>query len=105
MVVVLIASMVDIAPAVRLKYGIRQVLSGAETLDELITEVRQFGSVWLDMDFVPQDTTVTPEEFSFPVTGDPYEYNEEIYTGPPAADDQVSNLAVPEPPVTPGLWD
>jgi len=118
MVIVLIAGITDIAPAAALRDGIRRVLSGAETLDELIADVRQFGSDWLDIGF--QETVVTPEEFYVPITDFPdeavyfnfeqttfpYTYNEDIYEYlPPAADEQVSNLTVPEPRVTPGLWD
>ena len=117
MVFVLIASMTDIAPAATLRSGFTQVLSGAETLDELITDIRQFGNR-LDLDFVPPQI-FTPD----PTTNDPYEpaglnpeqthlpYTYYENTNPshlspsPAADNQVSNPTVPEPPVTPGLWD
>ena len=116
MVFVLIASMTDIAPAATLRRGITQVLSGAETLDELIADVRQFGTDWLDFEFRPPVTT-TPDEFYIPTTGfpdepfsleqtaRPYTYYENTNHLSPAADDQVSNHTVPEPPVTPGLWD
>jgi len=63
LVVVLVASMTDIAPAVALRGGISQALSGAHTLDELVTDVRQFGTDWLG--WTPVDDTmvdVTPEE-------------------------------------------
>ena len=120
MVFVLIASMTDIAPATRLRYGIRQVLTGAETLDELIADVRQFGADWLDLEFQPSETVITPEDFYIPEetpavdpnlsleqTAFPSVDYENTYINdlPPAADQQVSNLTVPEPPVTPGLWD
>ena len=120
MVFVLIASMTDISPAAALRDGMRQVLSGAETLDELIADVRNFGSNWLDLEFQPQETFITPEEFYTPATSFPDELfntleqtafpsidSENTYIDqlPPAADDQVSNQTVPEPPVTPGLWD
>ena len=104
MVFVLIASMTDIAPAATLRSGITQVLSGAETLDELITDIRQFGSDWLDLDIAPP-TTVIPDEFNIPAINFPYYENTITDHLPPAADNQVSNLTVPEPPVTPGLWD
>jgi len=120
MVLVLIASMADIAPAHTVRNGISQVLSGAETLDELIADIRQFGADWLDLGIAPIETAA-PEEFYIPSTGFPdmppplnpeqtnlpYTYYENPYTDhlPPAAEDQASNLTVPEPPVTPGLWD
>jgi len=114
MVFVLIASLTDIAPARGLQDGMRRVLSGPQTLDELIADVRQFGENWLET-----ETSIAPDEF-FPTTGFPdempeigleqtafpYTYYENIDQNlPPAADDQVSNQTVPEPPVTPGLWD
>ncbi|MCL2405129.1 MAG: hypothetical protein FWC92_06240 [Defluviitaleaceae bacterium] len=118
MVFVLIASMTDIAPASTLRNGIRQVLTGAETLDELIADVRQLSENWLASQ--PSETSITSDEYYIP-TSLPYETtdfdleqtsfpsidNEGTYTDPypPAADDQVSNPTVPEPPVTPGLWD
>ena len=118
MVFVLIASMADVAPAAAVRGGISQVLTGATTLDELITDVRQFGADWLDWELGPPQTA-EPEEFYIPTTTFPEEpptFNFEQtalpypeYTNsdhlPPAADDQESNLTVPEPPVTPGLWD
>ena len=119
MVLVLIARMTDIAPAASIRGGINQVLSGAETLDELITDVRQFGSDWLGWEWQPAETVTTPDEFYIPqidFTDELPSYNLEHtalpstdYTGtyteylPPAADDQVSNPTVPEPTVTPGL--
>ena len=120
MVLVLIAGMTDIAPAATLRSGFTQVLTGAETLDELITEIRQFGADWLDLDIAPQEV-ITPEEFNIPTTSFPDEppafnleqtnhpymnyENTNSDNLPPAAEDQVSNLTVPEPTVTPGLWD
>ena len=116
MVFVLLASMTDIAPAAALRRGINQVLTGAETLDELITDVRRFGSDWLGWE--PVEETATPEEYYPPAEYRPSEppaTNFESAVLPTAdydyinentaADKQVSNPAVPEPPVTPGLWD
>ena len=126
MVFVLVAGMVDIAPAAQLRDGMRHVLSGAETLDELVLEVRRFGHEWLDW-APPPETVATPEEFYLPEIDNPYPaynleqtifpYGEPLSDNPypygstnteilpPAADQQVSNPTVPEPPVTPGLWD
>jgi len=111
MVFVLIASMTNIGPAAGARDGIRQVLSGPVTLDELITEVRQFGMNWLELQ--PVETITNPEEFYFPTISSPdetpdfsLEQTSHEYTDyPPAADYPESNQTVPEPLVTPGLWD
>ena len=116
MVFVLIAGLTDIAPAAAIRGGITQVLTGAETLDELVTDVRRFGSEWFGWE--PVEDTPAPREYYSPAEYWPYESpashfentvlptaDPEYINETPAADDQVSNLAVPEPPVTPGLWD
>jgi len=116
MVFVLIASMTDIAPAVTIRNGITQVLTGAQTLDELIADIRQFGADWLDIGIVPSESPNelyipqtsfpdTPPSFYPEQTNLPHSYYEDPYNLPPAADNQASNLTVPEPPDTPGLWD
>jgi len=69
LIVVLIVNMTDIAPAVTLRSGISQALSGAHTLDELVIDVRQFGADWLGwepvedtvMDMAPRDYDVSYE--------------------------------------------
>ena len=107
MVLVLVSGMTDIAPAVAVRNGIRQVLTGAETLDELIADVRQFGTDWLGWD--PVEDAAPPADFLFPAWDYPYEpatptvNYENIYDTPEA--DEASNPTVPEPLVTPGLWD
>ena len=115
MVFVLIAGMTDAAPAAALRNGINRVLTGAETLDELITDVRRFGSDWLGWE--PVEEITAPDEFYAPADywpAEPPATNFESAVIPtmdyninetPAADEQASNPAVPEPPVTPGLWD
>ena len=116
MVFVLIASLVDIAPAITLRNGISQVLTGAETLDELITDVRRIGSDLLGWDIA--DDATAPNEFYSPSEYFPDEppatniestvfpiMDHEYENETPAADEQASNPTVPEPLVTPGLWD
>ena len=123
MVFVLIAGLTDIAPAVAIRGGISQVLTGAETLDELMTDVRRFGAEWFGWEPVEDDAApgqyyAPAEYFDPPATNfesailptdyeyiTDREYIDEYINETPAADQQVSNPAVPEPPVTPGLWD
>jgi len=122
-VFVLIITMTNIGPTTFLREGLEQVLTGAETLDELVTDVRQLGSEWLGWEPV---VDTSPDEFYFPVQEhhmpeaegmslpdphDNYEYTKTEYPEyqennyPPAADYEVSNPTVPEPTVTPGLWN
>jgi len=126
MVFVLVASMTNIAPALALRGGIRQVLSGAETLDELITEVRQFGADWFGWD-TPSTYDTSPSHELYE-EGPIHNYQNHNYTTYPNQDlndyfdagplihemdnydetrlaDDSSNPTVPEPTVTPGLWD
>ena len=88
MVLVLIAGTLEAAPAIALRGGLRQVLTGAETLDELVADVRQLGADWFGRETI--ETVETDEE--------PEQYQ------PPTAE-EVSNPTVPEPAVIPGLWD
>ena len=124
MVFVLVASMTNIAPALALRGGIRQVLSGAETLDELVTDVRRFGAEWFGWDAPP----VTAPGYELYEEGLPQYFDNNDYTTSPAQEfydyndtgalkhdlhyyddtqlaDDPSNPTVPEPTVTPGLWD
>ena len=102
MVIVLLVGITDIAPAVAVRNSINQVLTGAETLDELMTEVRQFGADWLGWEPVESPNAYDVQEtVYFPID----EYEDEYNYDYPAADEQVSNHTVPEPLVTPGLWD
>jgi len=124
-VFVLIITMTNIGPAATMRGGLEQVLTGAETLDELVTDARQLGSQWFGWE--PVEDLYVPEEFysptwEYPVIeteepNDPtdlYDTYEYTYTEqqeypqtnyPPAADYESSNPTVPEPTVTPGLWD
>ena len=97
LVFVLIASTTSIAPAVALKDGIRQVLAGAETVDELIMDIRQLGTEWLG--WAPVEAPIyTPTEYV-------YEEEAEIEPYQPPTAEEVSKPTVPEPAVIPGLWD
>jgi len=72
MVFVLVAAMTNIAPAVALRGGISQVLSGAETLDELITDVRRFGAEWFGWE------EVAPREPALEFTIPSHDFNNSI---------------------------
>jgi len=120
-VVVLAASFLDIAPAVTARDGIRQILSGAETLDELVQDVRQLGAEWFGWD--APAVPVEPEIIDYPAPvhelyeGWFHDIEQTTHTTPEDPDtdtgpieedrqaDETSNHTVPEPPVTPGLWD
>ena len=117
LVVVLFAGMMDIPPAQALRGGIQQVLTGANNLDELITEVTELSREWLgfevdtpfqlptletdDYPYIHYDLDTMHNGESIPAI-DYYEH--EPYTYEPA-EDESSNYTVPEPPTTPGLWD
>jgi len=111
MVFVLVATMTNIPPAAVAKEGISQVLSGAETLDELIVEVRNFGAEWFGWEEPAVEPTL---DFTIP-THDFNDYADIEHTGHEFYDDtepeyieetpadEASNQTVPEPAVTPGL--
>jgi len=48
MVVVLIICLVEIAPAITMREGLSEALSGSTTVNELMTDIRAFGEEWLD---------------------------------------------------------
>ena len=111
---ILVAGMIDIAPAAALRGGVQQVLTGAHTLDELVTDVRRFGTEWLGWE--PVEDAVILDEYIFPANEylddnriidlETHIILDELESDyPEAADDQASNQTVPEPPDTPGLWD
>jgi len=99
LVIVLVASMLDIDPSQQLRDGIRQVLAGPQTPDELISDIRRMGSDWLGIgqpvEVADETTPYETHEYDIPTT-------ESLQ---PAADDDSSKYTVPEPPDTPGLWD
>ena len=95
LVFVLIASTLDIAPTIALRDGLQQLLTGAETLDELVAEARQLGTDWFGWE--PVETAEIFTDYFF-IDEEP-----EIYQPPTA--EEVSNPTVPEPAVIPGLWD
>jgi len=123
LVFVLIVSMTNIAPALAVRGGIRQVLSGAETLDELVTDVRRFGAEWFGWDAPEEPYLDLTPGYDFYENLTPYD-NEETLIPTQETDifneveslvqennnetrlaDDPSNPTVPEPTVTPGLWD
>jgi len=123
-VLVLVASFVDIAPAITIRNGIKQVLAGAETMDELVMDIRRFGSEWLGLDTLPvleiHEYTDPAYEFyegwfyDHEQTENPIDEYQDveqltqeiyIYDNEDRMADEASNPTVPEPPITPGLWD
>ena len=120
LVVVLVAGMTDIAPSAAIRDGISQVLSGPETFHELVVDVRSFGAEWLGWedaatvepltdiaapayDYYELDSTPGFDDYpDTDLSSDIDEYSN-YYENYPA--DEASNPAVPEPSVTPGLWD
>ena len=114
LVVVLVASMTSIGPAVALRGGIRQVLTGAETFEELIADVRSFGAEWFGWEEVSAPPIIdftypAQEHYDYPTWE--HEYSEleplagEVHNEETTMADDVSNPTVPEPSGTPGLWD
>ena len=116
MVFVLVATMTNIPQAAIAREGISRVLYGAETLDELIVEVRNFGAEWFGWEEPAGEPAL---DFTFPTqdfsdyadiehTGHDFydntelEYIEQEYIEETPAD-EPSNHTVPEPTVTPGL--
>ena len=111
LVAVLLVSLADIAPANVLREGVRYALVGANTIEELTTDLRHFSEEWLGWDFSPNQVyldltplpeamlpthTISPEITEYPPT----------YQNPLTANDEtVSNPQIPAPSVVPGLWD
>jgi len=117
-VFVLIASMTNLPPAATLQEGVTQVLTGAETLDELVSEVRQLGTEWFGLepattypplldDTIPtqdyDDYLVDYSETEYPSNSNDSTELTYYYEEPTA--DELSNYTVPESSGTPGLWD
>jgi len=114
LVVVLLVGLVDIAPTMTLRGGIREVLTGANTIGELAADVREFGEEWLgweihmqtsapvaDIPIIPLPEVVIPENFAFPAL-----IEEQLYiSNPLTAYDEALNPQIPGPSATPGLWD
>jgi len=131
LVVVLLVGLVDVSPAVAVRGGIREVLSGANTVDELITDVRNFGDGWLGREAAPPPPQTIPympiptapppqmapnpppqvpplQETDVRHLGDDWLNIEATipteYT-PLTAYDEASNPQIPGPSAVPGLWD
>jgi len=64
LVFVLIATMTNIGPAATIRGGLKQVLTGAETLGELTHEVRQLGTEWFGWELT--DDTYIPDDLYIP---------------------------------------
>ena len=107
MVAVLIICLVEIAPATSLREGLRQALSGANTVEELLADVRNFGEEWLDWTAQPAPVlTEFPTSYYYenpPVLLPPATSPEYYY--PLTAAPESSNPQSPGPSVVPGLWD
>lgn len=114
-VIVLVASFTNITPAIAIRNGVQQVLSGAETLDELMLDIRRLGSEWFGWDApdqpVLEDNFIPTENFREDWHND---IEQTVYPIPEEEDpepeedrqaDEASNHTVPESSVTPGLWD
>ena len=76
--VILLIGLVDLQPTETLRYGVKEILSGATTFEELSYEVRTLSETWLG------------QESPTPLT---------------AVEGEPSNPYIPGPSVTPGLWD
>ena len=111
MVVVLLAAMLDIAPAITLRSGLRQVLVGATTVNELVTEVRYFGEEWLGWEIAAPPAPSVPLETENPQNYNPIYIHNDAYIPyipilqTPTANYEPSNPQIPGPSVVPGLWD
>jgi hypothetical protein len=96
LIFILIISVLNIAPTENLRYGLREILSGATTPQELFLEVKNFGEEILERDFLERSL---PEQ-SLPERDLPIQSTE-----PPTANHESSNPQIPGPLVTPELWD
>jgi len=109
LVVVLLIGLVDATPTVTLRDGLREVMTGANTIDELTTDIRHFGETWLGWETQTSSPVVDipiiplpePTMLEIPLLT---EYPPSI---PPltAYDEVLSNPQIPGPSVVPGLWD
>jgi len=117
MLVVLMICVVDIAPLVSMRDGLRQVLSGATNVEEFVEDVRRFNQDWLTgntpaaeeyhpalsipanppiLDPAPEGSLhIQPEPIFIP----------HIHQNSLTAEDAPSNPQIPGPSTVPGLWD
>ena len=111
LVVVLLICLIDIAPMVSLRQGLRQVLAGATTLEELTAEAQQFRLDWQNRNYAHPAEELP--EVPFPalplgIQNPPVEAAENpsppLYTLPLTAEEPL-NPQIPGPSAVPGLWD
>lgn len=69
---VLIISLLNIGPTIALRDGLRQVLAGAGTAQELVADVRNFGEEFLGWGPMPQETEIETQPLP---TSHPHEIN------------------------------
>ena len=127
LVVVLIISLVDIAPAIALRGSLRQVLEGAGSVQELVADVRRIGEEWMYLPATPPATyepqAVPPNTPGAPSHATPapgagtdsppsLEYLPMFEAPPlvpylplPTANYEPLNPQIPGPLAVPGLWD
>ena len=98
LVAVLLVGLVDSAPTMTLREGIRQTLVGANTINELTTDVRNFGETFLGWE---STTTVEFPIILLPEMPFPTMQIEQPLT----ANEEPLNPQIPGPSATPGLWD
>jgi len=98
MLAVLLICLVDVAPMVTLRGGLRQVLAGATTVDEIITDMRQLG---LFLQEPPAE-----EQQPLPLQ---HIYTPQLQPPPTtpltAYEEEASNPQSPGSSATPGLWE
>lgn len=66
---VLLVSMIDIAPLSTVRNGLGNAFAGATTWEELVTDVREFGAHWLNIDAANEGTINIQEPLALPPTG------------------------------------
>jgi len=98
--VVLLICLVDIAPMVTLQDGLRQVLSGPTTMQELSSEIEQFRTGQLTHIIEPAEEMPPPS--TIPVL--PVGWSETSLPYRTATEEPI-NPQSPGPSVVPGLWD
>ena len=105
MLAVLLVCLINIGPLVSLRSGLRQVLTGATTIEEFATEVRHFSQEWLNVE--PTPITEEPETpiFYFPELPLVNPQGISPVQNPPTAYEETLNPQLPGPLVSPGLWD
>ena len=109
LVVVLLIGLVDAAPTAALRDGLREVMVGANTIDELTTDIRHFGETWLGWETQTPSPVADIPIIPLPeptIVESPF-FNEHPPGSLPltANDELLSNPQIPGPSAVPGLWD